>query len=225
MYVFMSYVVFVEAVGYASLLTEALLATPQLVKNYRSKSTVGMSQSMVLLWAGGDIFKLGYFLIKAVPIQFVVCGVIQITVDSLILAQISIYSPSRRRNLSRDEYKCTESLTRHSETKSKAWVDTQGSEMQKNSNDEMVPPLLLPPLLPLLLQLLHQHYHHIYISPCFGASFGKNTSQVNMLRTTFRFSIGFLHRRRHLPWLAPSLLSRAKCHRANFNSLSFSSIN
>lgn len=130
MYFFMSYVVFVEAVGYASLLTEALLATPQLVKNYQSKSTLGLSQSMVLLWAAGDLFKLGYFLFKAVPIQFVVCGVIQITVDSLILAQISIYSPSRRRNLSRDEYKCTESLTRHSEGKSKAWSTTQSNCMR-----------------------------------------------------------------------------------------------
>ena len=120
MYFFMSYVVFVEAVGYASLLTESLLATPQLVKNYNSKSTIGMSHSMVLLWAGGDLFKLGYFIVKAVPIQFVVCGVIQITVDTLILAQISIYSPSRRRNSPRDEYKCTGSLTRHSEGKSKA---------------------------------------------------------------------------------------------------------
>lgn len=121
MYFLMSYVVFVEAIGYASLLTEAFLATPQLVKNYHSKSTIGMSHSMVLLWAGGDIFKLGYFIVKAVPVQFVVCGVIQITVDTLILAQISIYSPSRRRNSPRgDEYKCTESLTRHSEGKSKA---------------------------------------------------------------------------------------------------------
>lgn len=84
--------IFVEAVGYASLLTEAFLAVPQLIKNYNSKSTIGMSQSMVLLWAAGDLFKTSYFIVKHVPMQFIVCGVIQVTVDLMILAQISIYS-------------------------------------------------------------------------------------------------------------------------------------
>ena len=57
MYIFMDYVLFVEFVGYLSLMTEALLGFPQLVKNFNNKSTIGMSLTMVLLWTGGDLFQ------------------------------------------------------------------------------------------------------------------------------------------------------------------------
>ena len=92
MYLLMDTGWFVESIGYASLLTEAVLAVPQLLQNLRSHSTVGMSASMVLLWAGGDLFKTGYFVIKQVPMQFITCGIIQVTVDLLILAQVALYS-------------------------------------------------------------------------------------------------------------------------------------
>ncbi|KAI4464148.1 cgi-41 methyltransferase [Holotrichia oblita] len=39
----MDYIVFVEIVGFLAVFTEAMLGTPQLIKNYRSKSTEGMS--------------------------------------------------------------------------------------------------------------------------------------------------------------------------------------
>jgi hypothetical protein len=104
MYIFMGNVLFVEVTGYASLLTEAVLAVPQLLKNHVSKSTVGMSYLMVLLWAGGDLFKTVYFIVKEVPIQFVVCGVIQVTIDLLIMAQVSLYSsPSEDSKKKHDE--------------------------------------------------------------------------------------------------------------------------
>lgn len=92
MYLFMDTSWFVESIGYASLLTEAMLAVPQLYQNARTHSTIGMSASMVLLWAGGDLFKTGYFVIKQVPMQFIVCGIIQVTVDLMILAQVALYS-------------------------------------------------------------------------------------------------------------------------------------
>lgn len=91
MYFFMDVTWFVESVGYASLLTESCLAMPQLYQNFRTRSTLGMSATMVLLWAGGDLFKTGYFVIKQVPMQFIVCGVIQVTVDLMILAQVALY--------------------------------------------------------------------------------------------------------------------------------------
>lgn len=95
MYLFMHVSWFVESVGYASLMTEACLAVPQLYQNYRTHSTIGMSATMVLLWAGGDLFKTGYFVIKQVPMQFIVCGIIQVTVDLLILAQVALYPSSK----------------------------------------------------------------------------------------------------------------------------------
>lgn len=42
MYLFIDYIVFVEIVGFLAVFTEAMLGTPQLIKNHRNKSTEGM---------------------------------------------------------------------------------------------------------------------------------------------------------------------------------------
>ena len=47
--------------GSLSLGTEAMLAAPQFIKNYRNGSTAGMSIFMVLGWLCGDLFKVIYF--------------------------------------------------------------------------------------------------------------------------------------------------------------------
>ncbi|XP_072377092.1 solute carrier family 66 member 2 isoform X1 [Diabrotica undecimpunctata] len=91
MYIFIDYIIFVETVGFLALFTEAMLGTPQLTKNYRNKSTEGMSISMVVMWTCGDIFKTSYFLLRDAPVQFWVCGSIQVTVDLLILLQVCLY--------------------------------------------------------------------------------------------------------------------------------------
>jgi uncharacterized protein with PQ loop repeat len=91
MYYFMHSKLFVEGIGYLSLTTESLLATPQLIKNFQSKSTAGMSRLMVLMWTGGDVFKTGYFIIKDAPFQFWLCGLTQVTIDLLILGQVVLY--------------------------------------------------------------------------------------------------------------------------------------
>ena len=96
MYCFIDQPLFVEAVGFLALITEALLASPQLVKNFKSKSTVGLSQKMVALWTIGDMFKTVYFIVKSAPLQFLLCGVIQITIDLLIGFQIFAYRQHRR---------------------------------------------------------------------------------------------------------------------------------
>ncbi|KAJ8975420.1 hypothetical protein NQ317_018929 [Molorchus minor] len=91
MYIFIDYMIFVEIVGFMAVFTEAMLGTPQLVKNYRNKSTEGMSLTMVVMWTCGDIFKTLYFLLRNAPVQFWVCGSIQVTVDLLILLQVFLY--------------------------------------------------------------------------------------------------------------------------------------
>ncbi|RWS23489.1 PQ-loop repeat-containing protein 1-like protein [Leptotrombidium deliense] len=95
-YYFLDSHIYVEALGFLALFTEALLATPQLVKNFRSKSTVGMSKNMVLLWTGGDMFKTTYFIFRDAPIQFLVCGVLQVIIDLCILLQIFVYRFSKK---------------------------------------------------------------------------------------------------------------------------------
>lgn len=42
MYLLIDKVFFVELVGFLAVFTEAMLGTPQLVKNYQNKSTEGM---------------------------------------------------------------------------------------------------------------------------------------------------------------------------------------
>ena len=42
MYLFLDIPLFVESIGFLSVLIEALLGAPQLIKNYENKSTLGM---------------------------------------------------------------------------------------------------------------------------------------------------------------------------------------
>lgn len=54
---------------------------------------------MVFLWLAGDSFKTLYFLSRHSPIQFSVCGALQIAVDLAILSQTVWYgaTPGRRK--------------------------------------------------------------------------------------------------------------------------------
>lgn len=82
---------FVETVGFLAVFTEALLGTPQFYKNFKNKSTYGMSLHMVMMWTCGDIYKTTYFLLRQTPLQFVICGALQIGVDVAILGQVWFY--------------------------------------------------------------------------------------------------------------------------------------
>lgn len=43
------------------------------------------------MWFVGDTLKTAYFVLKAQPLQFVFCGLIQIFIDTVIIAQIYYY--------------------------------------------------------------------------------------------------------------------------------------
>ncbi|CAM9793261.1 unnamed protein product [Lampetra planeri] len=82
---------YVEALGFLATFSEAMLGTPQLYRNYRNRSTEGMSVVMVLMWTSGDTFKTVYFLAREAPPQFWVCGLMQVFVDMAILGQVFHY--------------------------------------------------------------------------------------------------------------------------------------
>ncbi|KAJ7997730.1 hypothetical protein DPEC_G00215150 [Dallia pectoralis] len=84
-------VLFVEALGSLAVLFEAMLGLPQLLQNFHNHSTRGMSVKMVLLWTAGDVFKTAYFWINDSPLQFWVCGSVQIFIDVAILMQVLLY--------------------------------------------------------------------------------------------------------------------------------------
>lgn len=81
-----------EVLGYFALGIEATLGIPQLYKNYQRRSTEGLSITMIAGWMVGDSLKTVYFLLRKVPMQFLLCGCLQICVDSAILAQIATYA-------------------------------------------------------------------------------------------------------------------------------------
>lgn len=82
---------FIESLGYCALVTESMLGLPQVIKNYKNKSVEGMSLMMVLMWLVGDIFKTVYYISRDVPVQFWLCGLLQITIDLLILFQVCLF--------------------------------------------------------------------------------------------------------------------------------------
>ncbi|XP_020788381.2 solute carrier family 66 member 2 isoform X1 [Boleophthalmus pectinirostris] len=91
-YVLLDSALYVESLGFLAVFTEAMLGTPQLYCNYQNKSTEGMSIKMVLMWTSGDTFKTGYFLVTQAPVQFWICGLLQVFVDFAILFQVYYYS-------------------------------------------------------------------------------------------------------------------------------------
>lgn len=75
--------------------------TPQILRNLKNKSTTGMSMSMVMtllhsnnssnnrlffnllikvvMWTLGDMFKTVYFVARSAPMQFWICGTLQVS--------------------------------------------------------------------------------------------------------------------------------------------------
>ncbi|XP_018310845.1 PQ-loop repeat-containing protein 1 isoform X1 [Mycetomoellerius zeteki] len=90
-YLFLDIPIFIEIIGFLAVLIEAMLGVPQFLRNSSNKSTVGMSIAMVAMWTIGDIFKTCYFILRDTPVQFQVCGAVQVTIDVAILAQVYLY--------------------------------------------------------------------------------------------------------------------------------------
>ncbi|CAH8580935.1 unnamed protein product [Schistosoma turkestanicum] len=90
-YVFSSSQIYNQLLGFTALFIESMLGLPQFMKNCFNKSIVGMSISMVLMWTSGDIFKTIYFVLEKAPLQFPLCGLLQIGLDLAILLQCLCY--------------------------------------------------------------------------------------------------------------------------------------
>ncbi|OQV13393.1 PQ-loop repeat-containing protein 1 [Hypsibius exemplaris] len=85
---------FVETIGCLAVFTEAMLGMPQFYHNFRSQSTAGMSVAMVAMWTSGDLFETIYFIVRDVPAQFAICGLLQVSVELAILLQVILYDVS-----------------------------------------------------------------------------------------------------------------------------------
>lgn len=91
---------FMETIGFLAVFTEAMLGelikitstskhstivsihvqtgAPQFIRNYKNKSTHGMSFLMVIMWMIGDVYKTTYFILRLAPMQFWICGMLQV---------------------------------------------------------------------------------------------------------------------------------------------------
>lgn len=56
------------------------VGAPQFLRNFKNKSTYGMSIHMVIMWTLGDMFKTGYFIVRKAPSQFWICGTLQASI-------------------------------------------------------------------------------------------------------------------------------------------------
>ncbi|CAD6884808.1 unnamed protein product [Tilletia controversa] len=79
------------ALGFYALGLEALLPLPQMLANYRAQSLAGLSPVLIAAWLGGDMAKTVYFVYQSSPPQFLVCGLIQLSIDLVICYQAYIY--------------------------------------------------------------------------------------------------------------------------------------
>lgn len=61
-------------------------------KCYKLSLPLFFSIKMVLMWTSGDTFKTGYFLLTQAPMQFWICGFLQVCVDIAIMSQVYYYS-------------------------------------------------------------------------------------------------------------------------------------
>ena len=91
-YVFSFSSIYAEILGSLSVGVEALILIPQCIQNYERQSTQGLSYAMMVMWTLGDFLKLIYVVATEVPIQFVVCAVVQCSVDVVVMLQISVYA-------------------------------------------------------------------------------------------------------------------------------------
>jgi uncharacterized protein with PQ loop repeat len=85
-----SFAWYVESLGTLSLGIEALLPLPQAIKNFQNKSTAGLSSVMILSWVAGDAFKTIYAIAKQQPLQFIMCGLFQVSVDIVLFLQLYV---------------------------------------------------------------------------------------------------------------------------------------
>uniref|UniRef100_A0A182WRW0 Uncharacterized protein n=1 Tax=Anopheles quadriannulatus TaxID=34691 RepID=A0A182WRW0_ANOQN len=101
-YLMLSVTWFMETIGFLAVFTEAMLGLPQFVRNYKNKSTHGMSICMVIMWTAGDMFKTGYFVLRHAPTQFWICGTLQVSLDLAILLQVYLYRNVNNNNSSKN---------------------------------------------------------------------------------------------------------------------------
>ena len=64
-----------------------------------------------MTWIFGDCFKTGYYIVTKCPIQFIVCGVIQIIIDIILIGQMIYYNRGSLFDMIKGEFSKEEGKT------------------------------------------------------------------------------------------------------------------
>jgi len=91
-FLFNDFILYVEFIGTAALMTESVLGVPQALSNYQQRDASAVSYGLIGGWYLGDSVKTIKFILEGEPIQFLMCGMIQIFVDTVIVFQMVLYS-------------------------------------------------------------------------------------------------------------------------------------
>lgn len=83
--------IFLETLGYISTAIDVLLGLPQIYTNYKLKNSQSLSTLMIASFLFGDSFRTYYYIITKSPFQFLLCGILQISINIIIMLQIIYY--------------------------------------------------------------------------------------------------------------------------------------
>ena len=76
---------FIETLGISNTFIEGSLAVPQVLEIYKTKNVQNISVVLVLSWFIGDFIKTYYFIVSGSPFQFLLLGIIQITMNCVVV--------------------------------------------------------------------------------------------------------------------------------------------
>jgi len=87
------YAFYSSAIGYIGLSIEATLPIPQILSNYRTRSTKGFRVSVLISWIAGDMMKMFWFFTATseIPWAFKLCGIFQACCDLFLGFQYWMY--------------------------------------------------------------------------------------------------------------------------------------
>lgn len=80
-----------EVIGFFALCLDCTMGIPQIIKNFKYRSTNGLSTSLIIFWVLSDICKAFYYTTIEVPSQFNAAVSIQILMDLVLLFQCFFY--------------------------------------------------------------------------------------------------------------------------------------
>ncbi|KAK4056049.1 emp24p/erv25p- protein [Microbotryomycetes sp. JL221] len=100
--------IYVTALGFMALGLEATLPIPQLLLNWKRRSTAGFRLSILLAWLLGDTWKLLYFLLTPGdnPLAFKACAAFQLSIDLCLCTQTWLYRSQTARDEAAESTRC-----------------------------------------------------------------------------------------------------------------------